>query len=83
MKWINAILNAFAGDTKMNRKKRKKRKMHLKRLGLEVYTPHYLDIITTSPIQFPFKIAKHFNGYDIQAGKLRGYEFTRPISKKL
>lgn len=62
----------------MNRKDRKKRKMKLRRVGLESYKPHYLDIITTSPHNFSRKIAKHFKGSEIQAGKLRGYEFTRP-----
>jgi hypothetical protein len=66
----------------MNRKARKKRKIQLKRMGLEVYIPNYQSIITTSPFMFPFKIAKHFKGMEIQAGKMRGYEFTRPIEIK-
>lgn len=66
-----------------NRKQRKKRKIELKRQGLEAFTPTWDSIITTSPDSFPFKIAKHFKGMEIQAGKLRlrGYEFTRSISK--
>lgn len=64
-----------------NRKKRKKRIMDLKRMGMEIYKPHWNDIITTSPHNFTFKIAKHFNGMEIKAGKMRGYEFTRPICK--
>lgn len=63
----------------MNRKKRKKRIIELKRQGLELYKPHWQDIITTSSFQFPYKIAKHFKGHEIQVGKMRGYEFTRPI----
>lgn len=67
---------------KLNRKQRKKRKIELRRKGLEAFTPPYDSMITTSPSSFPHKIAKHFNGYEIQAGKMRGYEFTR-IWKKL
>ncbi len=66
----------------MNRKKRKARKMKLRRKGLEVYSPPYGSIITTSPLMFPFKIAKHFKGLEIQAGKMRGWEFFRPYKKK-
>ncbi len=63
----------------MNRKRRKARKMLLRRKGLEAYTPPWDSIITTSPSNFPFKIAKHFNGMEIQAGKMRGYEFTKRL----
>ena len=66
----------------MNRKSRKKRKMELRKKGLESYKPHWQDIITTSPNNFPFKIAKHFNGLEIQVGKMRGYEFTRPRTQR-
>lgn len=55
--------------------------MELKHQGLEAFIPPWDSIITTSPSQFPFKIAKHFKGMEIHAGKMRGYEFTRPISK--
>lgn len=66
----------------MNRKQRKKRKMQLRRLGLEAYTPHWDSIITTDKGNFHFKIAKHFNGNQILAGKMRGYEFTRLLNIK-
>jgi hypothetical protein len=65
----------------MNRKLRKKRKMHLRKLGLEAYSPPWNSIMTTSPVSFCHKIAKHFNGMEIQVGKMRGYEFTRPRNK--
>lgn len=51
----------------MNRKERKKRKMQLKRLGLEAFIPNPFSKITTT------------NGQEIISGKLREYEFIRPI----
>ena len=51
--------------------------MELRRQGLEIYKPEYNDILTISPSNFPYKIAKYFKGMEIQAGRLRGYEFIR------
>lgn len=66
----------------MNRKTRKQKKMKLKRLGLESFIPAWDSLITTSSWNFPHKIAKHFKDGQIQAGKMRGYEFTRPIKNQ-
>lgn len=56
--------------------------MQLKRLGMETFVPHWNDTLTLPVGNFCFKIARHFTGNQIKAGKLRGYEFTRPIAKK-
>lgn len=64
----------------MNRKQRKKRKMYLKRMGLEIFNPDPNDIITIDIYCLPYKIAKHCNGNTIKAGKMRGFEFTRSRS---
>jgi len=65
----------------MNRKLRKKRKMQLRKMGMESYIPDYRDNMTTSIGNLPFKIAKHFVDGCIQVGKMRGYEFIRPTRK--
>lgn len=62
-----------------NRKSRKKRKMQLKRQGLEIFTPHYDSMITTSIWNLSVKISKHWSNGQIKAGKMRGFEFVRPI----
>ncbi len=64
-----------------NRKQRKKRKIQLKRMGLEVFIPDPNSIITTFPGNLPKKKHKHFNGNEIKAGKMTGYEFTRSLNK--
>lgn len=65
----------------MNRKQRKRRKMQLKKQGLEPFTPDYKRILTVNPLDFDIKFRKYFNGNEIKVGKLRGFEFTRPIKK--
>lgn len=61
----------------MNRKARKKRKMQLRRKGMEAYMPPWDSLIMTSIGNLPFKIARHFKDGSIMAGKMRGYEFLR------
>lgn len=61
----------------MNRKQRKKRKMQLRRMGMEAFTPPWDSTITCSMWYIPPRAYKHFKDGQIQCGKLRGYEFTR------
>lgn len=66
----------------MNRKARKKRKMQLKRMGLEQFFPRWNEVITADMSCLPFKIAKHAKDGSVMAGKMRGYEFTRLLATK-
>jgi hypothetical protein len=52
--------------------------MQLRKQGLEQFYPHWSDIVTTSSHNLTFKLAKHFDGGQIMAGKMREYEFMRP-----
>lgn len=67
----------------MNRYYRKKRKMELKRMGLESFRPDKDSFLTISPYLLPKKYAKHFHDGKILCCKMRGYEFTRPLRKEL
>lgn len=67
----------------MNRKGRKKRKMQLRKMGLEVFTPDPKALISISPWNLPTKIFKHFKDGCIEAGRMKGYEFTQIRRKKL
>jgi hypothetical protein len=66
----------------MNRKGRKKRKMQLRRMGLEVFTPDPKAMISTSSWNFPSKLLKHYKDGCIEAGRLSEYEFTKVRKKK-
>jgi hypothetical protein len=61
----------------MNRKGQKKRKMQLKRMGMEAFIPPWDSLITANLDMLPSRSYKHIIDGQIQCGKLRGYEFLR------